>query len=116
MHVTWVDLVKSTHLASAFSYDSVDQIIGTCILLLYSLPEQDKPCIINPVAIEWATAADRHRFEVRSSTQVRKDHEKGIPILSNGTPGSGCLDPPIRDAVWSHSRNAMLPSPAAAAI
>ena len=87
MHVTWVDLVDSTHLAAAFSCDTVDQIIG---LLLCSLPEADKPSLANPVALDWATAVDRHRHEVHSSTQVRKHHEKGMPIHSNGSPGSEC--------------------------
>ena len=94
VHVTWVDLVRSTHLAAAFSYDSVDQIIGTCILLLYSLPAADKPSLVNPVALEWATAVDRHRYEVHSSTQVRKHHEKGMHTRPNRTPGSGGADPP----------------------
>ena len=87
VHVTWVDLVNSTHLAAAFSYDSVDQIIGTCILLLYSLPAADKPSLVNPVALDWATAVDRHRYEVHSSTQVRKHHEKGMHIHPKRTPG-----------------------------
>ena len=39
--VTWVDLVNSSHLASAFYYDSRDQIIGACILLLHPLPTAD---------------------------------------------------------------------------
>ena len=101
VQVTWVDLVNSTHLAAAFSYDSVDQIIGTCILLLYSLPVADKPSLVNPVPIEWATAVDRHRYEVHSSTQVRKHHEKGMTIHCNGSPGFECLDPPHRVTVMT---------------
>ena len=90
-HVTWVDLVNSTHLATAFSYDSLDQIIGTCMLLLYSLPASDKPSSINPVALEWATAVDRYRYEVRQPTQVRKDHQQGKPIRPTAPPGLDAL-------------------------
>ena len=122
VHVTWLDLVKSTHLASAFDYSSLDQIIGACILLLYQLPDADKPTLVAPNATDWATATDRHRFKVCSSSQIRKDHEKGIPIHSNGTPGLDALTRPsaarsgedapskmkcyLQDAVSSHPGSA----------
>ena len=102
VHVSWVDLVDSTHLATAFSYESLDQIIGTCMLLLYSLPASDKPSPINPVALEWATAVDRYRCEVRQPTQVRKDHQKGTPIRPTVPPGPDALTRPSALRSWSH--------------
>ena len=94
VHDTWLDLVQSTHLASALDHSSLDQIIGTCVLLSRQLPDADKPSLVDPSAIDWATATDRHRLEVRSSSQVRKDHDEGAPIHSNGTPGLDVLTRP----------------------